>query len=261
MDTNHNMPLLKNTINIFLHLEKIEKKKISEIYLVGTIKNYENGNYKGSPKLDIVNNLCKILKCDVDYLLGNMDCKKHDIQFIHDETGLSEKTIENLLNVNHHSKDKKITLLNLNYLLGENSEKGFNLLALIYHYLFGNYDRALDDNDSITLMDKTGIAHNGVEIPISDLNDLFMPMIQGQLQRIKNDIQNQAKKWENYGKYIPTEKDYKELLETTEIQNKRARKMIRKHKNNPDKQKFWDDIIKENNNELIEMRNEIDRNK
>lgn len=110
-------------------------------------------------------------------------------------------------------------------------------------------------------MDKTGIAHNGVEIPNSDLNGLFMPIIQEQLQRIKNDIQNQAKEWKNYGKYIPTEEDYKELLETNEMQNKRARKMFRKYKNNPDKQKFWDDIIKENNNELIEMRNEIDRNK
>lgn len=61
--------------------------------ILGTIKHYENGNYKGSPKLDIVDNLCKILECDVDYLLGNIDCKKHDLQFVHNQTGLSEIAI------------------------------------------------------------------------------------------------------------------------------------------------------------------------
>lgn len=66
--------------------------------ILGTIKHYENGNYNGSPKLDIVDNLCKILKCNVDYLLGNIDCKTHDIQFIHDYTGLSEDTISKLSN-------------------------------------------------------------------------------------------------------------------------------------------------------------------
>lgn len=64
--------------------------------ILGTIKHYENGNYSGSPKLDIVDNLCKILECDVDYLLGNIECKKHDKQFIHDYTGLSEDAIEML---------------------------------------------------------------------------------------------------------------------------------------------------------------------
>lgn len=61
--------------------------------ILGTIKHYENGNYTGSPKLEIVDNLCKILECDVDYLLGNIECKTHDDQFIHSQTGLSETAI------------------------------------------------------------------------------------------------------------------------------------------------------------------------
>lgn len=63
----------------------------------GTIKNYENANYNGSPKLEIVDNLCKILECDIDYLLGNIDCKTHDTQFIHNKTGLSEEAISELM--------------------------------------------------------------------------------------------------------------------------------------------------------------------
>lgn len=62
----------------------------------GTIKNYENVNYTGSPNLDIVDNLCKILQCDVDYLLGNIDCKTHNVQYIQNETGLSELAINML---------------------------------------------------------------------------------------------------------------------------------------------------------------------
>lgn len=68
--------------------------------ILGTIKHYENGNYAGSPKLDIVDNLCKILKCDVDYLLGNIECETHDIQFIHDKTGLSEDAIKRIISKN-----------------------------------------------------------------------------------------------------------------------------------------------------------------
>ena len=44
-------------------------------------------------------NLFKIvekLDCDLDYLTGRIECKTHDLQFIHDQTGLSEKAIKKL---------------------------------------------------------------------------------------------------------------------------------------------------------------------
>lgn len=44
-------------------------------------------------------NLFKIvekLDCDLDYLTGRIDCTRHDIQFIHDKTGLSEGAIRKL---------------------------------------------------------------------------------------------------------------------------------------------------------------------
>ena len=64
--------------------------------ILGTIKNYENANHTGFPRLDIVDNLCTILDCDVDYLLGNIECKKHDIQFTREYTGISESAINQL---------------------------------------------------------------------------------------------------------------------------------------------------------------------
>ena len=40
--------------------------------------------------------LTELYHCDLDYLTGRLDQKTHDLQFIHDQTGLSEKAIEKL---------------------------------------------------------------------------------------------------------------------------------------------------------------------
>ena len=61
-----------------------------------TIKNYENPNKSLSPKLSIVCNLCEILDCDIDYLLGNIDVPRHITQDMMDLTGLSEGACEKL---------------------------------------------------------------------------------------------------------------------------------------------------------------------
>lgn len=62
---------------------------------VESIRNWEQGRVL--PSYEKLIELSKILECDCDYLLGTMDYSTHDIQFIHDQTGLSEKTISKLL--------------------------------------------------------------------------------------------------------------------------------------------------------------------
>lgn len=74
--------------------------------ILGTLKNYENPNKDCKPRLDIVDNLCKLLHCDVDYLLGNIECETHDIQFIHDKTGLSEDAIKRIISKNGSTPDQ-----------------------------------------------------------------------------------------------------------------------------------------------------------
>lgn len=64
--------------------------------IYGTIKHYENPNWTGSPNLGIVYNLCKLLGCSIDYLLGEIDCHTHDLQYIHSFTGLSEEAVVRL---------------------------------------------------------------------------------------------------------------------------------------------------------------------
>ena len=64
--------------------------------IFGTIKNYENPNHEGSPKLSIVCNLCEILDCDLDYLLGKIDVPRHETADVMAVTGLSAGAVENM---------------------------------------------------------------------------------------------------------------------------------------------------------------------
>lgn len=228
-----------------------------------TAKNWFRTDYskRQVPALTVLINICNVLHCDIDYFLTPQNEYNNDVFLASNVTGLTKNAVENLYKTtNQNSERRSLAIINLNYLLGEIPEKGLNLLSFIYHYLFGNYVTTLDEKNSVVFMDKTGIPCNGVEIPISELNDLFMPLIQGQLQRIKADIEQHKEKWNNYGKYIPTEKDYEEFLKIATFQNQKAKKQLAKHKNNPKKQQFWNEIIEENNQHLKKLRDDIDKN-
>ena len=61
---------------------------------IKTVMNWEQGI--AEPSLGTLMDLTEIYHCDLDYLTGRLDQKTHDLQFIHDQTGLSEKAIEKL---------------------------------------------------------------------------------------------------------------------------------------------------------------------
>ena len=59
-----------------------------------TIMNWEQG--QAIPSLEKLSEMADLYHYDLDYLTGRMKLKTHDLQFIHDQTGLSEKAIEKL---------------------------------------------------------------------------------------------------------------------------------------------------------------------
>lgn len=61
---------------------------------IKTVMNWEQGI--AEPSLGTLMKLTELYHCDLDYLTGRLDQKTHDLQFIHDQTGLSEKAIEKL---------------------------------------------------------------------------------------------------------------------------------------------------------------------
>lgn len=89
-----------------------------------TVKNWESG--KNEPDISNLKKICSALKCSCDYLLGLEECSNKTSQFIHDYTGLSEKSIEYL----HHATtylygNEDLTVID--YLLHHSS---FNLILI-----------------------------------------------------------------------------------------------------------------------------------
>ena len=62
--------------------------------MFGTIQSWEQG--KSYPSADVLSNICDLLDCDADYLLGRIDERKHDINDMKRYTGLSSEAIEQL---------------------------------------------------------------------------------------------------------------------------------------------------------------------
>ena len=67
--------------------------------MFGTIQAWEQG--KSIPSAEAICNICDLLDCDADYLLGRMDERNHDIKEIREYTGLSEEAINVLHQLLH----------------------------------------------------------------------------------------------------------------------------------------------------------------
>lgn len=61
---------------------------------VDTVRNWEQGRVL--PEMEKLFKIAEVLDCDLDYLTGRLREPTHDIQFIHEQTGLSEKAIKKL---------------------------------------------------------------------------------------------------------------------------------------------------------------------
>lgn len=71
--------------------------------ILGTIKNYENANHLGIPKLDIVCNLCELLNCDIDYLTGKIPVETHGKYSVMEQTGFSKSAVEKIQQIHSYA--------------------------------------------------------------------------------------------------------------------------------------------------------------
>lgn len=67
--------------------------------ILGTLKNYENPKHSGMPRLDIVAEICELLDCDIDYLLGNIDQPQHIYQAMYQQCGLTQNSTAHLMDI------------------------------------------------------------------------------------------------------------------------------------------------------------------
>ena len=74
---------------------KIQEKFAEDMGVsVESVRNWEQGRIL--PEMGTLFKICDLLDCDLDYLTGRLKLKTHDLQFIHDQTGLSETAIRKL---------------------------------------------------------------------------------------------------------------------------------------------------------------------
>lgn len=70
--------------------------------ILGTIKNYENPNKDINPNLNIVCNICELLNCDIDYLIGKIDVPRRETADVMEVTGMTQKSVENIFFMRNH---------------------------------------------------------------------------------------------------------------------------------------------------------------
>lgn len=112
-----------------------------------TVRNWEQG--KTSPSLEDFIDLCEKLKCDADYLLGKIDERTHTLEYIKNNTGLTEDSVHALgfLHSRGYDTEKK-TLDFLNMELShlyriaiepdyENLAPIETIFSMMYFYIYG----------------------------------------------------------------------------------------------------------------------------
>lgn len=173
--------------------------------ILGTIKNYENENNDSSPKLEIVLNLCKLLGCNIGYLVGDYDELDFPTHKICELTGLSEPAVLRLCKMEEKSireraagwrgfpEEQELTVLNT--LL----EQGFYILYYLYQYLFESYDSfnfvvrssensvQEENRDDILLCCKDN-PNKGTFIRAAEVQTVFLLKIQEEITKLKTQL-------------------------------------------------------------------------
>lgn len=176
---------------------------------IETVKNWEQG--RNVPEIETLEKLCNFFQCDVDYLLGNMQCETHDKQFIQDYTGLSEKSIDVLQTEKYFKSSHCIEIINilLNDLWThpESRNTKYSFINLFANYLRfcidGKHKYALSKNGNIKIDPKPdGIDIDGkamystadIHFTSEQLEKMFIMEIEDVLKALKESYTIQKQK-------------------------------------------------------------------
>lgn len=114
---------------------------------INTIKKYVSPTSATIPSLEKIDNMCKMLDCDIDYLLGNIKTPKHLYQAMHEQCGLSVGAVSSLSDIASLGNERYFTINGVigyadvpecepSYILNEYLEnKDFLFLLLLYMLL------------------------------------------------------------------------------------------------------------------------------
>lgn len=101
-----------------------------------TVRNWEQG--RKVPEIKTIERLCDEFGCEPDYLLGRMEHSTHDIQFICDQTGLSEYAVCELTRMKEDLASIKV----LDFLI--TNGQILNKIILYFASAFWDIDRRIE---------------------------------------------------------------------------------------------------------------------
>lgn len=138
----------------------LTQKELSEKFVTGenkdkvtlkTVKNWEQG--KAAPSLTTLIDLSEFYNCDLDYLVGRIDCRTHDLQFIQDYTGLSEDAVKALHKYNNANDRRSSWPSHLSDIITH--KDFFALMSDISDYMgTAKLERLItDDSDVVEVLD------------------------------------------------------------------------------------------------------------
>lgn len=121
-----------------------------------TVYNWESE--KTELNYSTILSVCKILKCSSDYLLGLDECTTKTRQFISEETGLSENSIDTLKIINN--RWETIEKDTLNFIMND-SEQILDFLSWLSLYTKNDYDTPIAYSEEKHSYEKCGYVVNG----------------------------------------------------------------------------------------------------
>ena len=170
-----------------------------------TISAIENGK-RHQFSLDFLLTCCELFGCDMGYLLGEYTrCKTLDHQFIHNELGLSEQSIQSL-QFHKQLEDKSVAsaidnlLLDLRYCnTDKNSHRHYRpvlkLLNYFFRYTNSGIKMQVHSNGTITPCRNNGfISGNAIELNDTVIENAVLAEIQLALINLKRQCEETEEK-------------------------------------------------------------------
>lgn len=158
------------------------------------LKKYmSNGKNTSLPDVETFDNMCTILDCDCDYLMGKIDKPRKDIAKIGDVTGLSYEVVNKL---NWYKENNDLYLDLLNFIL-ENKHTS-DLLYLIYEYITSEPESFITSsgdrvkNIKVSTTTKDYVRYSNLDVNV--LQQLLLMQITQLLAKAKYDYQDEIEK-------------------------------------------------------------------
>lgn len=163
-----------------------------------TIAKWESG--KATLSLDDAINLCNFLGCDIGYLMGEYDCKRHKTADIRREFHLSEEALQNLMHANmavgNRKAESDTAITSIDILNGIFSSNIFfslfsNLSEYVNYTVNMHREFRLSEDGHLLLVPKSHkllSIENGETYPQNLLEEIYLKNITKDIEKLKEHL-------------------------------------------------------------------------